>query len=561
MGGLKSALPIRFLHATRTSAILTCAMSAADVLAESIAAELKALGVETRSEDVHLERPARPEHGDFSTNVALALSKKAGRRPRELADELASALRARPPAHVEMVEVAGPGFVNFRLRPTWLQEVLGEIVTASESGYATPDLGHGERTQIEFVSANPTGPLHVGNGWFGSYGDALGRIMSRTGWDISREFYVNDTGGQIRRLGESVLAFRRGDAPPEDGYQGEYVHEIAAVYDGPEDVAQAGRFAAERILTNIRETLDRLNIFFDEWYSQASIEESGRVAVTIGELRSRGHIYEEGGATWFRATTFGDSRDRVLVKSDGDATYLAGDLAYHRNKFIERGFERVIDVFGADTHGHVASLRAGMQALGVDPSRLEVRIGQMISLVGGRMSKRSGNYVRLDTLIDDIGADATRLLSLLNSIDQATTLDLDILKERSAENPVFYVQYAHARIASISRVAADRGVQRLPLSEVDLGLLKHPRELAVLRTLVDLPRVVEEAAVERAPYKVTNWVRALAADFHGFYHDCYVMGEGVSPALTQARLWLVEAARVGLAIGLDLLGVGAPDEM
>ena len=292
-----------------------------------------------------------------------------------------------------------------------------------------------------------------------------------------------------------------------------------------------------------------------------SIEESGRVAATIEELRARGHIYEDGGAVWFRATTFGDSRDRVLVKSDGDTTYLAGDLAYHRNKFIERGFERVIDIFGADTHGHVASLRAGMEALGVDPSRLEVRIGQMISLVGGRMSKRSGNYVRLDTLIDDIGADATRLLSLLSSIDQATTLDLDILKERSAENPVFYVQYAHARIASIDRVAADRGIQRLPLSEVDLGLLEHPRELDVLRALVDLPRVVEEAAVERAPHKVTNWVRALAGTFHGFYHDCYVMGEGIPPALTEARLWLVEAARIGLAIGLDLLGVGAPDEM
>ncbi|HXY44915.1 MAG TPA: arginine--tRNA ligase [Acidimicrobiales bacterium] len=536
-------------------------MSVAEVLAESIVIALNGLGVEARLEDVHLERPARPEHGEYSTNVALVLAKRAGRKPRELADELAAALEASPPRHVEAVEVAGPGFVNFHLRASWLHEALVEVVTQGESAYAAPDLGHGERTQIEFVSANPTGPLHVGNGWFGSYGDALGRIMSRTGWDISREFYVNDTGGQIRRLGESVLAFRRGVPPPDDGYQGEYVHEIAAVYDGPEDVTQAGRFAAERILMNIRQTLDRLNIFFDEWYSQASIEESGRVAATIEELRARGHIYEDGGAVWFRATTFGDSRDRVLVKSDGDTTYLAGDLAYHRNKFIERGFERVIDIFGADTHGHVASLRAGMEALGVDPSRLEVRIGQMISLVGGRMSKRSGNYVRLDTLIDDIGADATRLLSLLSSIDQATTLDLDILKERSAENPVFYVQYAHARIASIDRVAADRGIQRLPLSEVDLGLLEHPRELDVLRALVDLPRVVEEAAVERAPHKVTNWVRALAGTFHGFYHDCYVMGEGIPPALTEARLWLVEAARIGLAIGLDLLGVGAPDEM
>ena len=536
-------------------------MSVAEVLAESVANELTSLGIEASPEDVHLERPARAEHGDFSTNVALALAKRAGRNPRDIAAELAAALTAAPPPHVEAVEVAGPGFVNFRLRPSWLQEALVEIVTATERGYAAPDLGHGERTQIEFVSANPTGPVHVGNGWFGAYGDALARILERTGSRVSREYYVNDTGGQIRLLGESLLARRRREAPPKEGYQGEYVAEIAARYDGPDDVVEAGRFAAEQILANIRTTMDSLNIHFDEWYSQASIEESGKVADVIEELRSRGHVYEEGGATWFRATTFGDSRDRVLIKSNGDVTYLGGDLAYHRNKFLERGFDRVIDVFGADTHGQVASLRAGVQALGVDPSRLEVRIGQMISLVSGRMSKRSGTYIRLDDLIAEIGADSTRLLSLLSSIDQATTLDLDIVKERSAENPVFYVQYAHARIASISKVAAERAVVRRPISEVDLALLVHPRELKMLRTLVDLPRVVEEAAVERAPYKVTTWVRRLAADFHSFYHDCYVMGDGVSAELTQARLWLVESARVGLAIGLDLLGVGAPDEM
>jgi arginyl-tRNA synthetase len=536
-------------------------MSITDALAQSVAAELNALGIEASPADVHLERPARTEHGDFSSNVALAMAKRAGRKPRELADALAVALTAAPPEHVATVEVAGPGFVNFKLHPSWLHEVLVEVVTATESGYAAPDLGHGERTQIEFVSANPTGPVHVGNGWFGSYGDALARILERTGSVVSREFYVNDTGGQIRLLGESVLARRRGEAPPEEGYQGEYVAEIAAEYEGADEVVEAGRFAAERILANIRATMDRLNIVFDEWYSQASIEESGKVAEVIEELRRRGHVYEEGGATWFRATTFGDSRDRVLIKSNGDVTYLGGDLAYHRNKFLERGYDRVIDVFGADTHGQVASLKAGVAALGVDPSRLEVRIGQMISLVSGRMSKRAGNYVRLDDLIDEIGADSTRLLSLLSSIDQATTLDLDIVKERSAENPVFYVQYAHARIASITRVAHERGVERLPIGDVRLGLLEHVRELDVLRTLVDLPRVVEEAATERAPYKVTNWVRRLAADFHSFYHDCYVMGEGVPEGLTQARLWLVEAVRVGLAIGLDLLGVGAPDEM
>jgi len=536
-------------------------VSTAETLAEAVADALGEIGVVTSPAEVQIQQGARPEHGDWSTNAALVAAKPLGRNPRDVAEELAGRLRQDPPVYVEEVEVAGPGFINFRLSPGWLHDVLKEVVTAGEDGYARPDLGQGERVQIEFVSANPTGPLHVGNGWFGSYGDALARLMSRAGWAVTREFYVNDTGNQLRMLGESVLARRRGAEVPAEGYQGEYVADIALAYDGPDDSMAAGRFAAERILANIRSTLDRMNIKFDEWFSQALIEDSGRVAETIEALRERGHVYEEGGAVWFRATTFGDTRDRVLVKSNGDATYLGGDLAYHRNKFLERGFDRVIDIFGADTQGQVASLLAGMEALGVDPSRLEVRIGQMISLKSGVMSKRSGNYVRLDELIDELGPDATRLLSLLYSIDQATTLDLDSVSEKSMENPVFYVQYAHARIAALERQAALKGVVRLPIDEVDLGLLVHPRELGLLRALVDLPRVLEEAVRDRAPYKVTNWVRRLAGDFHGFYHDCWVMGEGIEPALTQARLWLVEAARIGLSIGLDLLGVAAPDEM
>ncbi len=530
-------------------------------LAGAIAAALVGLGVEVPPEAIRLERPQRLEHGDWSTNVALVAAKRSGRQPRALAEELSAALMAAPPRHVEAVEVAGPGFVNFRLAPGWLHDALGEVVTAGEGGYAAPDLGRGERVQIEFVSANPTGPLHVGNGWFASYGDALARIMGRAGWQVEREYYVNDTGGQIRMLGESMLARRRREQVPEGGYQGEYVAELAERYDGPEDVVAAGRFAADRILANIKETLEQIHVRFDEWYSQASIEESGQVADTIGLLREKGHVYEQDGAVWLRSTEFGDVRDRVLVKSNGDATYLAGDLAYHRNKFLVRGFDRVINVWGADHHGQVASLKAGVEALGVDRDRLEIRLGRLISLVNARMSKRSGHYVALSELIGILGPDATRLVSLLSSIDQATTLDLDKVTAESAENPVYYVQYAHARIASIGRVAAERGIDRVPLEATDLSLLVHPRELDVLRVLVELPRVVTEAALERAPYKVTNWVRGLAAAFHGFYHDCYVMGEGIPPELTQARLWLVEAARVGLSIGLGLLGVDAPDSM
>ena len=436
-----------------------------------------------------------------------------------------------------------------------------DVVAAGEDGYATSDLGAGERVQIEFVSANPTGPLHVGNGWLGSYGDALGRVMSRCGFEVRREYYVNDTGGQIRLLGESLLARRRGEVVPEDGYQGEYVTQLASDYDGPDDVVEAGRFAADKILENIRTTLDRLNICFDQWQSQAAIEESGQVGQTIELFRERGLVYEDDGALWLRSTEVGDSRDRVLIRTNGDATYLAGDLAYHRDKFLVRGFDRVIDVFGADHHGQVASLKAGVAALGVEPDRLEIRLGQLVNVVGRRMSKRAGNVIQLDSVIDEFGPDATRLLSLLNSIDQATTLDLDLMKRQSMENPVFYVQYAHARISSIDRKRAERGIDRVPISQADLALLVHDRELELIRCLVDLPRAIVEAAKDRAPHKVTNWVRQLAGEFHGFYHDCRVLSEEIPPELTQARLWLVEGVRIGLAIALGLLGVHAPDEM
>ena len=541
-------------------------MTVVERLAAAVAGALSRLGIDADPSEVHLERPQRPEHGDFSTNAALVLAKAHGRQPRELAAELAARLDAARLDdacldQVEQVEVAGPGFVNFRLSPAWLHDVLRQVVEEGADRYGAPQLGNGERVQVEFVSANPTGPLHVGNGWFGSYGDALARIMARTGSLVTREYYVNDTGGQIRQLGESLLARRRGEVVGEGGYQGEYVTDLAQGYDGPEEVMEAGRFAADRILANIKETLESMGIEFDEWFSQASIEESGKVADTISCLRERGHVFDEDGAVWLRSSSFGDSRDRVLVKSNGDPTYLAGDLAYHRNKFLERGFDRVIDVFGADHHGQVASLYAGIEALGVPRDRLEVRLGQLVSLVGGRMSKRSGHYVALSSLIDQLGPDATRFLSLVASIDQATTLDLDLVTRQSAENPVYYLQYAHARIASIGRVAAERGLERNPLGSASLDRLSHPRELQLLRDLADLPRVVGEAAVERAPFKVTNWLRQLAADFHGFYHDCRIMGEGVEAEVTQARLWLVEATRVGLAIGLGLLGVHAPEAM
>lgn len=535
-----------------------------DVLEASLRSALDSIGVDAPA-TITLERPARREHGDWSSNVALASAKAAKRNPRELATQLAEALTADPPAHVTRVEVAGPGFVNFHLAPTWLHGVLHDVVDRGEADYARLDFGTGERVQVEFVSANPTGPLHVGNGWFASYGDSLARLLARCGYEVSREYYVNDTGGQVRRLGESVLARRAGVPVPEGGYPSGFVKGLASAYDGPDDITEAGRWAAEHIIGFIQTQTAAVNIHFDEWFSQASIEESEALTDTIAQLQDSGLVWEEDGALWLDTKANGDPREkRVLRKSPdqgGDYTYLAGDIAYHRNKFLIRGFDRVINVWGADHQGQVASLRAGVAALGVDKDRLEVRIGQMVSLAGGRIGKRLGNAVDLDDLVDDIGPDVMRLLSLVASLDQAPTIDLDKVRSDSRESPVFYVQYAHARIHSIGKKAAELGVRRAELADVDLGPLTHEREIELLRTLSTLPEVVELACVERAPHKITAWVRELADRFHGFYHDCKILGDDVPAETTQARLWLVEASRVGFAIGLDLLGVAAPESM
>jgi arginyl-tRNA synthetase len=524
------------------------------------------LGIEP-PDTIELERPARREHGDWSTNVVMVTAKPAGRNPRELASRLIEILSADLPPHVESVEVAGPGFVNFHLAPTWLHDVLGEIVAQGEAGYARHAFGTGGRVQVEFVSANPTGPIHVGNGWFASYGDSVARLLERCGYDVSREYYVNDTGGQIRLLGESVLARRGGRPVPEGGYPSAFVKGLASAYDGPDDIEHAGRWAAGHILDFIRTQMASINITFDEWFSAASIQDSDAVADTVALLQAKGLVWEEDGALWLDTGAYGDHRERrVLRKSasqGGDFTYLAGDIAYHRDKFLVRGFDAVIDVWGADHQGQVSSLLAGVDALGVERGRLEVRIGQMVSLTGGRIGKRLGNAVDLDDLVDDIGPDVMRVLSLISSIDQSPTIDLDQVRAESKESPVFYVQYAHARIHSIGKKADELGVTRADLATVDLTPLTHERELEVLRMLSLLPEVVALACNERAPHKITAWVRDLADRFHGFYShdDCRILGSGVPPETTQARLWLVEATRIGLAIGLGLLGVSAPESM
>ncbi len=532
-----------------------------DVLAESLRAALVALEIDPLPAVVDVARPARPEHGDWSTNVAMALARSTRRNPRELATAIAGRLTEHPPPHVVRVEVDGPGFVNFRLDDGWLHDVLTQVVDEGVAGYARHAVGAGTKVNVEFVSANPTGPLHVGGGRWAAYGDSLCRLLERCGYSPHREYYINDRGNQIELFIASLAARRAGAPLPEGGYPGPYVAEWAAEMPEGADVDAWGR---ERVVGELAGVLARMNVTFDTWFSEKSMVSSGAIDAALADLRARGVVDEREGAVWLRTTDFGLAKDEVLVKSGGEPTYLLGDLAYHRDKF-ERGFDRLFDIWGADHHGHVARLKAGVAALGHDADQLEILLGQLVTIKKAgevvRMGKRTGDFVELAEVLDEVGPDVARLTFLLQSIDTRQTFDLDAVVSKSMDNPVFYVQYAHARIASISRVASERGVRRAPLSAVDLSLLTHPRELEVLRNLAQLPEVVLDACVSRAPHKVTTWAQALAGRFHGFYHDCYVMGDGVSAELTQARLWLVESARVGLAIGLDLLGVSAPDSM
>ncbi len=531
-----------------------------DDLAEAVRSALVALAVEPLPEQVAMERPANRDHGDWSSNVALASAKKAGRNPRELAAQLVDHLNADLPAHVESVEIAGPGFVNFRLAPTWLHDVLTEVITEGEAGYAAPDVGGGKAVNVEFVSANPTGPVHAGHARGAAHGDSVARLLARTGHKVTREFYINDRGVQMQLYGASLAARKAGEEPPEGGYQGEYITDWAAGM--PDDVDPVA-WGEDRALADQREVLSAFGVDFDVWYRELSLVEAGLIEEALADLRERGVVYDADGATWLRSTDFGDDKDRVLVKSDGELTYLMPDIAYHRDKFSRA--DQLINIWGADHHGYVARMKAAMSALGHDPEELDVEIVQLVDLLKDgepvKISKRAGNLIELRDVIDEVGADAARLTYLLQSIDSRQTVDLAVVASQGMENPVFYVQMAHARIHGIARRVVEAGVTRVPLADTDLSVLVHEREVELLRILSDLPDVVAIAARDRAPHRVTTWVRELAGAFHGFYHDCYVIGDGVSPELTQARLWLVESARIGLAIGLDLLGVSAPESM
>ena len=552
------------------------------VLAGAISTALTRLGVDADPSRIGLERPARTDHGDWSTNAALVSAKGAGLPPRELAQQLAAELDGAGLSHLERTEVAGPGFVNLHLAPSWLHEVLAEVLREGVDGYACSDIGSGQTVNLEFVSANPTGPLHAGGGRWGAFGDSLARLFRRCGYATATEYYVNDRGAQMDLFGRSLAAHLAGEPVPDDGYHGEYViewaNELAVELEANSAVGDAGplavvearggtAFAAswgrERALRDVAESLAAMNVGFDRWQSEASLVDSGAMDDVIERLRDAGRVYEQDGAVWLATSEFDDAKDRVLRRSDGEPTYFVPDIAYHHAKF-GRG-DRVIDVLGADHHGYVPRIAAAMQMLGHAPESYEAIVGQNVTLMRDgkviELSKRTGTMVEVRELIDAVGPDVARFAFLLQSIDSRQTIDIDLLSAQAAENPVFYVQYAHARIASVARRAEADGVAPVPSPGTDLSPLTGDRELALLRALEVLPSVVEIALRERAPHKVTTWVRDLAAAFHGFYHDCPILHSQIPPEVRDARLCLTEGTRIGLAIGLDLLGVDAPEAM
>ncbi|MBU1671048.1 MAG: arginine--tRNA ligase [Actinobacteria bacterium] len=525
---------------------------------------------------VALERPKRLEHGDWATNLALVLAKHTGARPRQVAEALARHIEP-VPGVVSCVEVAGPGFINFRLAPEFVRGILFEI-DARGDGFASSDAGGSRRVQVEFVSANPVGPLHVGHGRWAAYGDALVRVMERAGFDVQREFYVNDYGTQVANFGRSISArymeaLGREATFPESGYAGRYIVDIAdrIVEEHGEEYAdlpdeERSRLFADaeypRMLESIRATCERMGVGFDVWFSERELYRKGEVERTLAELEERGEAYRSEGALWLKTSEYGDEKDRVLVRSNGEPTYFASDIAYHHDKML-RGFDLVIDIWGADHHGYVARMKAAMDAMGYGAEHLEVILGHLVRLYRAGepvvMSKRTGDIITLDELLDEVGPDAARYFFLQRTSDSPLDLDIDLARKESPENPVYYVQYAHARICSILRFAAEQGAgDRVP-SPRDVALLDTAAEMDLIRKLAELEETVVICARQRAPHRLTKYAEELAALFHVFYRDCRVVTE--DEGLTAARMFLVKGVRRVLKITLGLLGVSAPDSM
>ncbi|GAB11516.1 arginyl-tRNA synthetase [Gordonia araii NBRC 100433] len=530
----------------------------------------RGLDVSALPETVTVERPRNPEHGDYATNIALQIGKKVGVAPRELAQWLADAYGAAD--GIASADIAGPGFVNLRLAAAAQNSVISTILADGAEFGRAADLADAT-VNLEFVSANPTGPIHLGGTRWAAVGDALGRVLTARGAKVTREYYFNDHGGQIERFARSLEAAAQGRPTPEDGYAGEYIDDIAAqivaAQPGVLDLPESERLEAFRargveiMFAHIKSTLHDFGTDFDVYTHENSMFSRGLVDECIAELKGNGNLYEADGAWWLRSTDYGDDKDRVVLKSDGQAAYIAGDIAYLKDKF-DRGFNHLIYMLGADHHGYVVRLKAAAAALGYDAATVEVLIGQMVNLVQDgqpvKMSKRAGTVVTLDDLVEMVGVDAARYSLIRSSVDVNIDIDLDLLRKQSNENPVYYVQYAHARLAALARNAADLGLTSDPSA---VELLTEPTEGDLIRTLGDFPDVVATAAELREPHRVCRYLETLAGAYHRFYTQCRVLPIGDEPAtdVNRARLALCAAARQVLANGLELVGVSAPERM
>lgn len=524
--------------------------------------------------EILIETPPNTDFGDFACNAAMTVARAAGKPPREIA----ATLQAHLPENdlLEKVEIAGPGFLNLYLKPTWLYAVVRATLREGDK-YGFNTRGAGEKILIEFVSANPTGPILVVQGRAAALGDAIASLLSTQGYEVHREYYINDFGNQVGNFGRSIEARvrqLRGENVdvPEDGYQGEYLIDLAreildehgaAVMDMPEEdrAAQCGRWGVAKMLERQMKAMDDFNVTFDRWFAESTLHPD-KVAATLSALERGGHTYEKDGAVWLKSTDFGDDKDRPLVRANGVTTYIAADAAYHKDK-LDRGFHRLIDIWGPDHHGYVARTKAAVAALGYDTDRLTVLIHQIVRLYsGGELvvsSKRSGKVQPLDELVEDVGADAARFFFLMRDYQSPLDFDMDLAKRQSNENPVYYVQYAHARICSIERKAREQGIEATDADTVDLSILSHVTEIALMRQIADYPDNLERFAADYAAHGLPRMAMEIAQAYHQFYTQCHVLGEDAD--VTAARLALTRATRIVLANVLGLLGISAPESM
>jgi len=527
--------------------------------------------------EIQVETPREREHGDFSTNISMVLAKQAKKNPVAIARDIVENADYEG-TYVESMEIAGPGFINFKLNNLWLYKTV-EIIHNQKENYGRVDVGKGKKAMVEFVSANPTGPMHMGNARGAALGDSLAAVLEAAGYEVTREFYINDAGNQIEKFGKSLEArylqlFGQKSEVPEGGYQGEDLIDLMKELkekDGDKHLQLESskrqelftEYALKKNLDKIKTDLSDFGVEFDVWFSEQSLHDNQEIQKTIDYLTEQGHTHQQEGAIWFKASEFGMEKDEVLVRSNGIPTYFAGDIAYHRNKFITRGYDWVINIWGADHHGHVARMKGGVAALGINPDKLDVMIMQLVRLLRNgevvRMSKRRGQAITLSDLIEEVGKDAARFFFNLRAADTHLDFDLDLAVEKSSENPVFYVQYAHARICSILNQIVQEGIQVPTIDGINLTLLKEDAELDLMRKLAELPEEITRAAMTIEPTRITRYVLEVASLFHVFYNTCRVMTDDES--LMMARIALIEATRTVIANVLDLLSISAPERM